>query len=133
MGIIRRYQDSDLDNVNTILFQAFNIEKDNFYGDNFKELVAVFDGKVVGYLLLTKVYNPIKKVFYFIVDNVCVLSSYRGQGIGKKLLDYVDKVAKEDNISYITLTSGYQRLAAHKLYEKCGYIKLESNIFKKEV
>ena len=49
------------------------------------------------------------------------------------MLDFVDNIAKEDNISYITLTSGYQRIEAHRLYEKCGYVKRESNIFKKEV
>ena len=130
---IREYQENDLDGVNIVLYEAFNTTKDNFNYDNIKEVVALLDNQVVGYLLLTKVYNPIKKIFYFIVDNVCVLSTCRGKGIGKKMLDFVDNIAKEDNISYITLTSGYQRIAAHKLYEKCGYVKRESNIFKKEV
>lgn len=131
--IVRNYQDTDLDSVNIILSEAFNIKKDNFNYENNKEVVALLDNQVVGYLLLTKVYNPIKKIFYFIVDNVCVLSTCRGKGIGKKMLNFVDNIAKEDNISYITLTSGYQRTSAHKLYEKCGYVKRESDIFKKEI
>lgn len=131
--IVREYQKNDLDSVNIILSEAFNIEKDNFNYENNKEIVATLDNKVVGYLLLTKVYNPIKKIFYFIVDNVCVLSSCRGKGIGKKMLDFVDDMAKKENISYITLTSSYKRIAAHKLYQKCGYLKRESNIFKKEI
>jgi ribosomal protein S18 acetylase RimI-like enzyme len=131
--IVREYKEKDLDSVNIILSEAFNIEKENFNYENNKEVVATLNNQVVGYLLLTKIYNPIKNISYFIVDNVCVLSSKRGLGIGKKMLDYVDTIAKEDNISYITLTSNYQRVAAHKLYEKCGYIKRESNIFKKEV
>ena len=130
---IREYQENDLDGVNIVLYEAFNTTKDNFNYDNIKEVVALLDNQVVGYLLLTKVYNPIKKIFYFIVDNVCVLSICRSKGIGKKMLDFVDNIAKENNISYITLTSGYQRIEAHKLYEKCGYVKRESNIFKKEV
>lgn len=131
--VIREYQENDLDSVNIILLEAFNIKKENFNYENNKEVVATIGNHVVGYLLLTKVYNPIKKISYFIIDNVCVLSSKRGLGVGKKMLDYVDNIAKENNISYITLTSNYQRIAAHKLYEKCGYIKKETNIFKKEI
>lgn len=131
--IVREYQKNDLDDVNIILSEAFNITKNNFDNENFKEVVVEIDNQVVGYLLITKVYNPIKEIYYFIIDNVCVLSSYRGLGIGKKLMEYVDIIAKEENISYIILTSSYKRVAAHKLYERCGYVKRESNIFKKEI
>ena len=129
--IIRKYKEEDLDDVNKLLKESFNITKNNFNVDNFTELVATISNQVVGYLLLTKIYNPIKDIYYFHIDYVCVLSSYRGLGIGKKLLDYVDELSNQENISYIELTSNYQRIAAHKLYEKCGYIKPDTTLFRK--
>ena len=53
---IREYQENDLDGVNIVLYEAFNTTKDNFNYDNIKEVVALLDNQVVGYLLLTKVY-----------------------------------------------------------------------------
>ena len=57
---VRNYRGEDLSFVNEILFESFNIKKDNFTGDNFYEVVATIDNKVCGYLLLTKVLKPIR-------------------------------------------------------------------------
>lgn len=130
---IRNYKETDLDSVNFILNEAFNVTKNNFDGDNFHEVVACIDGKVVGYLLLTKVLNPVKDKYYYLVDYVCVDSNYRGYGIGKKLISYAEDIAKKDNAMYLQLTCSYSREAAHKLYESCGFIKRESDIFRKEI
>ena len=125
------YKDEYLDDVNKVLKESFNVEKKNFNGDQFKEIVSIVDNKVVGYLLLTKVLNPIKDKYYYLVDYVCVLSNYRGQGISDKLMKFVDEVAIKDGAMYIQLTCGVQRIAAHKLYERCGYIKRDSDQFRK--
>ena len=125
------YKDEYLDQVNVILKEAFNIEKSNFNGEEFKEIVAKYDGDVVGYLVLTKVLNPIKNKYYYLVDYVCVLSKYRGLGISDKLMRFAEDVAREDKAMYLQLTCSTHRLAAHKLYERCGYIKRDSDQFRK--
>lgn len=133
MIITREYRDSDLNEVNTILKETFDIEKKNFELDKFHEIVVTLDDKVCGYLLMTKVLNPILNKYYYLLDYVSVLSEYRGKGIGTKLLEYAEEIAKEENAIYIQLTCGYKRVEAHKLYEKNGYIKRESDVFRKEL
>ncbi len=130
---VRGYREEDLVGVNEILKEAFTCEKGKVVGEEFQELVAVMDNQIVGYLLLTKILNPIKNRYYYLVDYVCVSSSYRGKGIGKELLDYAYKIAKEQQAMYLQLTSSRFRTAAHKLYDKCGFIKRDSDIYRKEI
>ena len=129
--VIDYYKDDYLEQVNKVLKEAFDIEKGNFQGEQFKEIVAIANEDVVGYLLLTKVLNPIKNKYYYLVDYVCVLSEYRGLGIADKLMYFAEDIAREDKVMYLQLTCGVHRLAAHKLYERCGYIKRDSDQFRK--
>ena len=129
--VVDYYKDEYLEQVNNVLKEAFDVEKSNFNGEQFKEIVALYDDEAVGYLLLTKVLNPIKNKYYYLVDYVCVLSKYRGLGISDKLMRFAEDIAKEDKVMYLQLTCGTHRLAAHKLYERCGYIKRDSDQFRK--
>ena len=129
--VVDYYKDEYLEQVNNVLKEAFEVEKSNFNGEQFKEIVALYDDEAVGYLLLTKVLNPIKNKYYYLVDYVCVLSEYRGLGVSDKLMEFAEKIAREDNAMYLQLTCGTHRLAAHKLYERCGYIKRDSDQFRK--
>jgi len=130
---IRPYLASDLNSVNQILQSSFSCTKGSFASEEFQEIVADIDGIVVGYLLLTRVLNPIKNHYYYLVDYVCVDSNYRGRGIGKYLLDYAYQVAKAGGGMYLQLTCSRFRIAAHKLYAKCNFMKRDSDIYRKEI
>ena len=54
---VREYERKDFDGVNMMLYEAFRRLKkvDISENDNFHEIVAEANGRVVGYLLLTKV------------------------------------------------------------------------------
>lgn len=129
--VIELYKDEYLEQVNKVLKEAFNVEKRNFSGEQFKEIVAKYEGEVVGYLVLTKVLNPIKNKYYYLVDYVCVLSKCRGFGISDRLMEFAEEIARRDNAMYLQLTCSTHRVAAHKLYERCGYIKRDSDQFRK--
>ena len=131
--IIREYQESDLDAVNRILLSAFEESKVGFKDDNITEVVAEINNQVVGYLILTKVLNLVKGKYYYLIDYVCVDEEKRGMGIGKKLLDYAEEYARSNNAIYTQLTCSTFRTNAHKLYEKCGYIKRDSILYRKEL
>ena len=132
--VIRKYRDNDFERVNHILNEAFSCEKShNFVSDTYTELVACIDEKVVGYLLLTKVLNPIKNFSYMLVDYVSVDSRFRGVGVGAKLMTFAYEIAKDLNCQYLQLTCSRFREDAHRLYKSQGYVMRDSDIFRKEI
>ena len=130
---VRELEEKDIESVNRLLTDSFSSKRGNVFGDQFTELVADINGEAVGYLLLTKVFNPIHEKPYFLVDYVCVASAHRGAGIGKMLLDKAYMIAKENDGMYLQLTCSRFRIAAHKLYEKCNFFKRDSDIYRKEI
>ncbi|HUO56517.1 MAG TPA: GNAT family N-acetyltransferase [Candidatus Paceibacterota bacterium] len=65
-----------------------------------------------------------------LVEDVIVDERYRGQGLGEKLTRAIIEEAKKRGLNSITLTSNSNRVAAHKLYEKVGFVKKETDVFK---
>lgn len=130
---IRKYKTSDFFKVEELLKKNFDVSSkvEVVNNDNFIELVAEIDGEVGGYLLLTKIFDPIRNYYYMHVDYVCVLEEYRNLGVGQRLTLKAIKIAEDLDIEYLELTSNYKRIFAHKLYLKCGFVKRESNIFRR--
>lgn len=129
---VREYMMTDYFDVSRIIKEAFDVEKVNVNPDNnYKELVGVVDDRVVGYLVLTRVLDLVKGRPYYLVDYVCVDSAYRNLGIGYMMMDKVLEIVSNDKALYIELTSRKERVAAHHLYEKCGYEKRDSVIFRR--
>lgn len=130
---VRFYEENDFSSVDGILMEAFSCHKNKVEGNMFHEIVGCVDNQVVGYLLLTKVLNPIKNQFYYLVDYVCVSSQFRGMGVADQMLAYAEEIAKDDHAMYLQLTCSRFRIAAHKLYEKYGFNKRDSDIYRKEI
>jgi N-acetylglutamate synthase-like GNAT family acetyltransferase len=68
---------------------------------------------------------------YAVVENIVVDDSLRGRGIGKKLLDHIDMVCREQNCTKIMLLSNSFRIDAHKFFEANGFSGTVSKGFKK--
>ena len=49
------------------------------------------------------------------------------------MLEFIFNMAKDDNISYIELTSRSSREAANHLYLKNGFVIRDTNVFRKEM
>ena len=131
--IVREYKRDDFISVNHILQEAFSVSKKEFDSSSFHEVVLEYQGRVSGYLLLTKVYDPIKDLYYHLVDYVCVDKKYQNMGFGKLLMNYAIELSKKEEISYMQLTCRKSRIAAHKLYEGCGFLRRDSDIYRKEL
>jgi ribosomal protein S18 acetylase RimI-like enzyme len=58
---------------------------------------------------------------HYYIDDLVTLSNYRSKGYAKMLLDFVCNLAKEKGFTSVTLDSGHQRFAAHKLYLSEGF------------
>ncbi len=86
----------------------------------FRMIVALFDGEIVG---LSGYW--IQRMFYcgryvqmssFIVDE-----EKRGFGIGKKIIDEIEKIARTNNCDQIVLDSYTENKKSHALYFREGF------------
>lgn len=84
--------------------------------------VAELENKIVGWIAWSKsiMFLPKTRIH---LEGLVVDSNYRKKGIGKKLIDYIEKIAKQFSPCIIDLTSGKRRAkeGTHKFYEKLGY------------
>lgn len=67
------------------------------------------------------------------VTYVAVDEKYRGQGIGRKLLEYAEKVCRDKGCSAIELTSANYRKQAHLFYQALNYAQKDTTVFIKEI
>ena len=130
---VREYQKDDFDRVNEIILKSFGYERENVSDARSHEFVACIDGNVVGYLILNEMLDIIKNIKIYHVDYVCVDPDYRGKKIGKAMMDYIINYAKENGGSRIELTSNPTRVAAHKLYENCGFEIRDTDVFRRNL
>ncbi len=61
------------------------------------------------------------------LEDVVVSSEYRGQGLGKQLVQKAIELAKELGVISIALTSRPERVAANRLYQKLGFEQKVTN------
>lgn len=55
------------------------------------------------------------------LTTLVVLELARGEGVGSKLVSYVEDWAAARGVPYIAVTSGKQRERTHKFYQERGY------------
>lgn len=92
-------------------------------------LFVALDGKkIVGMAMLFMLQKIGRKTAT--VEDVVVLASYRGQGIGEKLMRALVAEGKKQKLRSLTLTSRPSRVAANKLYLKLGFSPKETNVYK---
>lgn len=93
-------------------------------------LFFVFDEKenCMGMLTVGIYVSPTGKKAW--IEDVVVSENYRGQGVGKKLMEFAIQFAKQEEVSLLTLTSRPFRVAANKLYLKLGFERKETNVYK---
>ena len=83
--------------------------------------VAEEDGKMIGYVNGGKMEVSYRKSKYFEIDNLGVIPNKKRLGIGKKLLDTVEKWVKENGYQKIYLNSYSKNRNALAFYRKFSY------------
>ena len=97
--------------------------------DNFRYFVAEEAGEILGYC-----------GFLFVLDeaeipNVCVKSSARKQGVGKKMMNEMIEEAKKLGISTLFLEVRESNVAARALYKSLGFAEdgIRKNFYEQPV
>lgn len=95
---------------------------------NTKLFVAEEGDTIVG--ALTLVFNKIPTGEKAWIEDVVVSENARGKGVGKLLTQFAVDYALEKGISKIDLTSSPERVTANKLYQKLGFQKRITNVYR---
>ena len=82
--------------------------------------VAEIDNVVVGYIH-AEIYNLLYHETMVNILGIAVSSDYRRHGVGRALMECVERWAKELEISMMRLSSGGGRKEAHAFYRKMGF------------
>jgi N-acetylglutamate synthase-like GNAT family acetyltransferase len=150
---IRKANINDLPVIQDLNNQLFKIEKENYDEtlvegwpltiegkeyfldliNNHYVIVAVLKNEIVAYLAGTinekGTYEEIK---YGEINNMFVKDYFRGQGIGKELINNFKKYCKENEVNNLKVIASYKNKSAVEFYKNNGFeefnLELTSNI-----
>jgi len=108
---------------------AANLEK-IIRSDHTVVFIAIENSAIVGTLTLV-IYRIMTGTKAWIED-VVVDNAVRGRGIGKLLTQHAIGYAARIGIGKIDLTSSPSRIEANALYQRIGFVKRETNVYRYE-
>jgi ribosomal protein S18 acetylase RimI-like enzyme len=91
-------------------------------------LTAVSAGRIVGTLTLVTIPTPTGVRAR--IEDVVVDESARGQGVGAALTQTALRLAREAGAGSVELTSRASRIAANRLYQRLGFQRRETNLYR---
>lgn len=83
--------------------------------------VAENDGKLVGFVQLYPLFSSTRMKRYWLLNDLYVNESYRGNGYSKALIEEAKKMAKSSDACGILLETGKSNDIGNKLYPACGF------------
>lgn len=85
--------------------------------------VCDVDNQIVGLVVWSKTDLFLLNGTRIRIEGLVVASSYRGKGIGKKLITFMEDIVKDNKQVIIDLTSGLRREkdGTHEFYKNLGY------------
>jgi GNAT superfamily N-acetyltransferase len=129
---LRDAVDSDAEQISVLItelgYPTTAHEIDTRFSDikqdvNYRTLVMIKDDMIVGMAGLFKGYWYEKNGSYVRVLAFVIKQDHRGQSLGKKLLQEIEKWAVDIGANSVILSSGNrdERIAAHQFYQSRGY------------
>jgi len=107
-----------------VSFKDFNIRFKRFLQNpGYGVALCEMDKQIAGLVAWSRSSLFVSDSTRFHIEGLVVASRYRGQGIGKMLMKFVEDIAKESSPAIIDLTSGLRRAKAgsHEFYKNLGY------------
>ena len=133
MHMIREINISDAEDIQKICKTALGYDVDistvrnqikKLSCDNKNHIIAVYEDentkKVIGFVH-AQVYESVYSDIGLNILGLAVDPDFKGNGVGKKLIGYIEKHAMDNVISFIRLNSANHRVEAHRFYENIGY------------
>lgn len=137
--------DTDLEPMADLLEELFTLESD-FKPDRDKQLTGLYlilDNPAVGQLFVLRVDGQVAgmaNALYTVstaegrrvvlLEDVIVSATYRGQGLGRKLVEYVLNWAAANGLPRVTLLSDKDNTPALAFYERLGFEHSAMKVFR---
>lgn len=86
------------------------------------------DSAIIGVATLSLVRAPTG--VHARLEDVVVDEAARGQGVGAALTEETIRLAREMGANYLALTSNPRREAANRLYQRLGFKRWETNVYR---
>lgn len=93
--------------------------------------VAELDDRIVGYALVFPFWSAEYGGLLSLLDELYVLSDCRGRGVGKALMEWVERHARERGHVAVSLVAMNHNVRAHRFYEALGYRAIAGTSFDK--
>lgn len=93
--------------------------------------IATVDGKTAGMLTIAYCKTPTGKKAW--IEDVVVDEQWRGNKIGRNLVDTASVHAHGNGASLLMLTSRSERVAANALYRSAGFKQKITNVYKMDL
>ncbi len=116
LGATRERYENPLPESYVKAFEEIEADKNN------ELIVAETNGEIIGTLQIT--FTPsisFQGGKRATVESVRVDAKYRGQGIGKQLMQWAINRAREENCLLLQLTTNSERSEAHRFYKNLGF------------
>ena len=94
--------------------------------------IAYIDNVAVGYCVGLIIKSICHKNCRMDIESLFVRDEYRKKGIGKALIEFVEKEAAAKNIKHFHINTGKNNTNARMLYEKLGYTDTGEILLEKE-
>jgi ribosomal protein S18 acetylase RimI-like enzyme len=114
---------------------TFHFDTDAYLRDGFGEqpafegILAELNNKAVGYLLYTFTYDTDRTLRILYILDLLVDERFRGQGIGRKLMEDAKEIAKARGASELFWAVYKDNKAAAEFYRRLGAEKAEDIFF----
>jgi GNAT superfamily N-acetyltransferase len=124
-GVLRVYSEAGLDTGENLgLAESEAILKRIEQYPNYKVFVAETEGQIAGTFALLIMDNLAHRgARSGLVEDVGVLPSFQGKGIGKEMMQFAMNRCKEHGCYKMALSSNEARTDAHKFYESLGFAR----------
>lgn len=89
------------------------------------------NSEAIGYIVLTFGYSLEYRGREAVIDEIYILESHRGQGIGKRAIEFVEEVSPSLEIKALHLEVERENIAAQRFYQKVGFEAQDSYLMTK--
>lgn len=121
----------------TVLYRQLNAElrqldlKAILENEEQTAVVICLDGDIlIGIAMMAK--YKVVSGYKGMIEDVVVASEYRGQGLGRALMEKLLEHAVKEKLDDVLLFSGHHRTAAISLYKSLGFTLKESGLYIKK-